>query len=91
MGYNREIYRMVKNSYNGKNVSAKEAAERRAQELRERFPDIRQIDDALTETGLKIFEVSSLDEEKRKETMNRFFLQGRSALNITAIQPTIPT
>lgn len=80
MGYNREIYRMVKNSYNGKNVSAKEAAECRAQELRERFPDIRQIDDALTETGLKIFEVSSLDEEKRKEALENLKRDNESLL-----------
>lgn len=80
MGYNREIYRRVKSSYNGKNLSAKEAAERRADELRARFPDIKQIDDALSETGMKIFEVSALGENERKEALENLKRDNESLL-----------
>lgn len=80
MGYNREIYRMVKNSYNGKNLSAKEAAERRAEELRRLFPDIKQIDDALSETGMKIFEISSTCAENREEALENLKRDNESLL-----------
>lgn len=59
MGFNRENYRRIKREYDGKNLKAKEAAERRREELHSRFSDIKEIDDALSLTGLKILEASS--------------------------------
>ena len=42
MGYNRDAYRKVKLSYDGKNLKAKNDAERRAEELRRLFPEIKE-------------------------------------------------
>lgn len=47
MGFNRENYRRIKREYDGKNVRAKEEAQRRAEELHSRYPEIRDIDNAL--------------------------------------------
>ncbi|MBQ4065344.1 MAG: ATP-binding protein [Clostridia bacterium] len=68
MGYNRENYRKIKREYEGKNLRAKEAAESRRQELHARFPAIREIDEALSMTGLAILEASSRYRGERLET-----------------------
>jgi DNA replication protein DnaC len=59
MGFNRENYRRIKREYDGKNLRAKEEAERRREELHLRFPEVKEIDDALSLTGLTILEASS--------------------------------
>ncbi|MBE6621537.1 MAG: DNA replication protein DnaC [Ruminococcaceae bacterium] len=59
MGFNRENYRRIKREYDGKNLRAKEEAERRREELHARFPEIKEIDDALSMTGLAVLEASS--------------------------------
>ena len=59
MGFNRENYRRIKREYDGKNVRAKEEAQRRAEELHSRYPEIRDIDNALQETGLKILDTAA--------------------------------
>lgn len=58
MGFNRENYRRIKREYETKNLKAKEKARDRANELHVRFPEIRDIDDALEKTGMKILEAS---------------------------------
>ena len=67
MGYNRENYRKIKREYEGKNLRAKEAAEGRRQELHARFPEIREIDETLSMTGLAILEASSRYRGERLE------------------------
>ncbi len=59
MGFNRDNYRRIKREYDGKNLRAKEAAEARREELHRLFPEIKDIDDTLGMTGLKILEVSA--------------------------------
>lgn len=70
MGYNRDAYRKVKLSYDGKNLKAKNDAERRAEELRRLFPEIKEIDDALSETGMKFFEVASKGGENMQKALS---------------------
>ncbi len=86
MGYNRENYRKIKREYEGKNLRAKEAAEGRRQELHDRFPEIREIDEALSMTGLAILEASSryrgerLEEEiAKRKAQNEILLRDRAA------------
>ena len=55
MGYNRENYRKIRDEYANKNLRAREDAERRADELHARFPDIASIDRILADTGMRIF------------------------------------
>lgn len=59
MGFNRDNYRRIKHEYDGKNLRAKEAAQKRAEELQTKYPEIRDIDNALQETGLKILGASA--------------------------------
>ncbi len=54
MGYNRENYIRIREEYAGKNLLAREAAERRADELHAKSPDLAQLDRLLAETGVKI-------------------------------------
>lgn len=56
MGFNRENYRRIKREYEGKNLRAKELAEERRAELHARIPELRAIDDELSQLGLRIFE-----------------------------------
>lgn len=55
MSYNRENYIKICREYSEKNLRAKEAAEKKANELRARFPELAAIDSELAETGFKIF------------------------------------
>ncbi len=59
MGFNKENYRRIKRDYDGKNLRAKEDAERRREELHGKIPELKDIDDTLGLTGLKILEASS--------------------------------
>lgn len=58
MGFNRENYKRIKHEYEGKALRAAEKAQDRKKELHEKFPDIKEIDDLLSMTGLKIFEAT---------------------------------
>ncbi len=58
MGFNRENYRRIKREYEGKAFKAQEEAQGRKRELALRYPDIKDIDDKLSSTGLKIFEAT---------------------------------
>lgn len=55
MGYNRENFIRIKREFEGKNIQAKEEAIRRMSLLYEKIPELRQIDDALSEIGFKLF------------------------------------
>lgn len=87
MGYNRENYRRIRQEYDGKNLRAKEAAEERRRELHAKFPDIEELDAALSMTGLELMEAASrlrgeaLEEQIAKiRKNNRSLLAARSAL-----------
>ncbi len=58
MGFNRENYKKIKHEYEGKALRAQEAALIRKRELGMRFPEIKEVDDALSQTGLRIFEAT---------------------------------
>ena len=58
MGFNRENYKKIKHEYEGKALRAQEAALIRRRELGMRFPEIKELDDALSQTGLRIFEAT---------------------------------
>ncbi len=53
MGYNRENLRRIRQQYDGKNLRAKEEAEKRAAALRLQIPELARIDGALSATGMK--------------------------------------
>ncbi len=55
MGYNKENYARIRQEYADKNLRAKEAADRRAEELHQKYPELLKIDRVLAETGLNIF------------------------------------
>jgi len=74
MGYNRENYRKVKQMFLHKHLIAEEAAQKRAREVAEKHPDIRKIDDYLSETGLRIMQEISQGKagiEERLEMLRR--------------------
>ena len=75
-----EACRNIIREYRTKNLFAKQRAEERRRELDEKYPDIAKIDEALSETGLKILR-AALDGqnglerrlEKLKKTMKACF------------------
>ena len=58
MAYN-EKYEEVLKRYQSKNLEAKNAAEARAQELRNKFPEIAEMDAILSKTAIRIISASS--------------------------------
>jgi len=58
MGYNRENYRRIRQEYDGKSLNAQKKAELITREIHEKYPDIKEIDRALGETGIKIMEAA---------------------------------
>ncbi len=70
MSYNKSNYRRIRSEYDGKNLRAKEAAERRLDELHAKSPDLAAIDASLSATAYKIMEVtlqtSPGDERERR-------------------------
>ncbi len=86
MGFNRENYRRIKREYEGKNLRAKEEAEHRREELHVRYPEVKEIDDALSQIGIRILEAASrcrgaeLEEEiARLKSQNDTLLKDREA------------
>ncbi|MGN1095085.1 MAG: hypothetical protein ACI4QR_01715, partial [Eubacteriales bacterium] len=55
MSYNLENWQKISEEYSGKNMRAQNAADERREKLHTLFPEIKEIDAALSETGLKIF------------------------------------
>ena len=52
---NQENYRRIREEYESKPQKARDAANKRREELHAKFPDIARIDTILADTGLKIF------------------------------------
>ncbi|MBQ8510264.1 MAG: ATP-binding protein [Clostridia bacterium] len=67
MGYNRDNYIRIRQEYATKNLQAKEAAQRRADELHAKYPELLKIDRVLSETGLRIFKESMKGREGLEE------------------------
>ena len=70
MSYNRENYLRVRREYEGKNLRAKEAAQRRADELHEKLPDLAALDRSLSKTAFRVMEVTlstPAGEEREKQ------------------------
>ncbi len=67
MGYNKENYIRIRREYADKNLRAKEAAQKRANELHEKFPELLKIDRVLSETGLNILAESMKGREGLEE------------------------
>ena len=55
MAYNQENYRKIREEYETKPQRARDAANKRAEELHEKFSDVANIDRILAETGVRIF------------------------------------
>jgi len=68
MSYNRNNYLRIKREYDGKNLRAKEAAERRMNELHEKVLDVRMIDVLMSQTAYKVMEttLSTPDKAERE-------------------------
>lgn len=71
MGYNKENYARIRQEYADKNLRAKEAAERRAEELHRKYPELLKIDRVLSETGLNIFRESMKGREGLEERLKK--------------------
>ena len=69
MSYNRENYIKVKKSYEGKNLRAKERAMALCDELHKLYPELKEIDTALRQTGFKVFEASLMGKEGLEERL----------------------
>ena len=67
MGFSRENYRKIKREYEGKALRAQEEALNRKRELGILHPDIKELDDRLSMTGLKIFEATVRYKDEKLE------------------------
>lgn len=56
MGYNRDNYKKIKDEFAGKRTAAISAAELRTEELERKYPDLKKLNLAIRETGLRIFD-----------------------------------
>lgn len=56
MAYNRSNYLRIRDEFEHKYIKARDDALERRDELYNRFPEIKQIDDALSDTGMRIFQ-----------------------------------
>ena len=59
MEYNKKDYARIKNEYSEKYIKARLDADMRRQELHEKYPDIKAIDNILSKTGLEIMGIIS--------------------------------
>lgn len=87
MGFNKENYIRIKREYEGKALSAQEAANLRRAELGMKIPAVAEIDARLSDTGMKIFEASArlhgdaLEKEiERLKNENAEMLKRRASL-----------
>ncbi len=84
MGYNKENYVRIRQEYADKNLRAKEAAERRANELHQKYPELLKIDRVLSETGLSIMRESLKGKEGLEERIAKLRENNRELLAIRA-------
>ena len=84
MAYNAENYKRIAAQFKDKNMLAQQAAEARKAELHERFPQIAEIDRALSTTGLRIMREALNGREglaeriRRLEEGNTLLLEARA-------------
>ena len=84
MAYNAENYKRIAAQFKDKNMLAKQAAEARKAELHEKFPQIAEIDRALSTTGLRIMREALngreglADRIRRLEEGNVLLLEARA-------------
>ena len=71
MAYNADNYKRIAAQFKDKNMLAKQAAEARKAELHERFPQIAEIDRALSTTGLRIMREALNGREGLAERIER--------------------
>lgn len=84
MGYNKENYVRIRQEYADKNLRAKEAAERRANDLHQKYPELLKIDRVLSETGLSIMRESLKGKEGLEERIAKLRENNRELLAIRA-------
>ncbi|MBQ8551814.1 MAG: ATP-binding protein [Clostridia bacterium] len=84
MGYNKENYLRIRQEYADKNLRAKEAAERRANELHQKYPELLKIDRVLSETGLNIMRESLKGKEGLDERIAKLRDANRELLAVRA-------
>ncbi|MBQ2988124.1 MAG: ATP-binding protein [Clostridia bacterium] len=86
MAYNAENYKRIAAQFKDKNIRAQQAAEARKAELHEKFPQIAEIDRALSTTGLRIMREALngreglADRIRRLEEGNTMLLEARAEL-----------
>jgi len=71
MAYNADNYKRIAAQFKDKNMLAKQAAEARKTELHEKFPQIAEIDRALSTTGLRIMREALNGREGLAERIHR--------------------
>lgn len=69
MGFSKDNMKKIAAEYRDKNLRAKQEAEKRANELRLRFPEIETIDRELTQTGVRILRAAQGDPATYAERM----------------------
>lgn len=84
MGYNKDNYLRIRQEYADKNKRAKEAAERRANELHQKYPELMKIDRVLSETGLSIMRESLKGREGLEERIEKLRASNRELQAVRA-------
>lgn len=70
MSYNRENYIRIKREFESKYMKAREDAQKKRDELHAEFPELRRIDDALAETGMRVFRETMAGKDKLEERVD---------------------
>jgi DNA replication protein DnaC len=69
MSYSRENYIRVRREFDMKYIKSRDEAMKRRDELHSRFPELRSIDDALAETGMRVFRETMAGKEGLDERL----------------------
>ena len=70
MGYNRENFIRIKREFESKNIKAKDEAEARTSELYNKIPELKRIDDAMADVGLRLFSEALKGKEGYEERVS---------------------
>ena len=79
-----ETRRNIIREYRSKNLLAQQKAEEKRRELDEKFPDIARIDDALSETGLKILRAALDGKDGLDEKIAKLRKDNETLLSVRA-------
>lgn len=71
MGYSRENYRKIKEQYKEKRLHAQQLAMLRQEEVEQRFPEIAQINRALSQTAINILKETTKGKQELNERLAR--------------------